>query len=69
MHPAANILIAESHWEDLSRAAAAGALRAKARRVALDGLNMAAPAGISTATPAIEFPDAEETPLMEPAIA
>jgi hypothetical protein len=39
MHPAADILMAHSHQQDLHRAAAASALRAEARRAAVEGLN------------------------------
>jgi hypothetical protein len=39
MHPAANILMAHSHQQDLHRAAAASARRAEARRAAAEGLS------------------------------
>ena len=39
MYPAANISMAQSHREDLRRAAAAGVRRAEARRAATEGLN------------------------------
>jgi hypothetical protein len=39
MHPAANILMAQSHHTDLRRAAANSTLRTEARRAAAEGLN------------------------------
>jgi hypothetical protein len=39
MHPAANSLIAQSHIEDLRRAAEVRALRTEARRTAAAGLS------------------------------
>jgi hypothetical protein len=39
MHPAADILMAHSHQQDLLRAAATSGRRAEARRAAVKGLN------------------------------
>jgi hypothetical protein len=39
MHPAAHILMAQSHQQDLRRAASRSVLRAEARRAAAEGSN------------------------------